>query len=526
MARRLSSFKPPAIAAALLVLAAAPASAAAAGSNRDGVRLVPIAAVAEPIAVATPPTDRHRLFVVERAGKVRLIRNGKLLARAFLNLSPRVGSGGERGMLSIAFSPGYRTDGLMYVCFNAIDGDIRVEEYRRSAKNADVADVYSRRTIIVIAHPNHNHNSGELQFGPDGLLYLGTGDGGSSGDPYKHGQDLGSSLGKILRIDPRRDQPLVPANNPFVSLMGAQPTVFAYGLRNPWRFSFDRVTGAFTVADVGQNEVEEFDYVKPGHLKGSNFGWSKCEGTHAFPPAGHPRAPCTLKHMVIPVIQHPHNTEYCAGIGGYIVRDRSLTGLYGRYVYGDFCRPALRSARVSGSARYRDDRAIGLSVVALSAFGEGPGGCLYVTSLAGGVVSRLAPAGGGDRVTCPGGKAHAIANPPVDRTAPVLTVGAQAQPALQTGFFGVDAQCDERCTLTATARLVGTGTATVLLHTRRRTLPGGLPGRIGFALSHERRDHLVALRHVNATVTIRATDAAGNVRIRILRVRLTSDTEN
>ena len=262
---------------------------------------------------------------------------------------------------------------------------MRIEELQASAGNPDRADRRTRRLVLRVGHRRFpNHNGGQLQFGPDGLLYAGFGDGGGVGDPHRHGQDLGTLLGKIVRIDPRPSggRPYgIPPGNPFRHRHGARSEIYAYGLRNPWRFSFDRSTGDLTVGDVGQDEVEEIDFVPRGAGRGANFGWSRFEGRRRFR-----RGPS--RGLVKPVIQRFHSRGNCSITGGYVVRDRSLHSLYGRYVYGDFCNPRLRSARLHRPLAH-DDRGAGLKVRELSSFGEDGRGRIYAVSLRGRVY-RLA----------------------------------------------------------------------------------------------------------------------------------------
>jgi glucose/arabinose dehydrogenase len=375
-----------ALAAALPLSAATAADPDTSGAAR-GVRLLNVGRFSEPVYVTAPPADRNRLFVVEKAGRIRVIRRGRVLSRPFLDLRRRVGSSGhEQGLFSVAFEPDYASSLRFYVYFTDNRGDVKVEEFRRSRGNADRADRRTRRTLV--RQPHHrfrNHNGGQLQFGPDGLLYAGLGDGGGAGDPLRSGQDLGTLLGKIIRIDPRRGggRPYrIPGGNPFRRRRGARGEIYAYGLRNPWRFSFDRSTGDLAIGDVGQDRVEEIDFEPRGAGRGANFGWSKFEGRRRFRGG---RAP----GHVPPVIQRSHSSGNCSITGGYVVRDRALTALFGRYVYGDYCTGGLRSAVLQRQVA-RGDRSVGLRVPSLSSFGEDALGRVYAASL-GGRVYRLAP---------------------------------------------------------------------------------------------------------------------------------------
>jgi glucose/arabinose dehydrogenase len=345
-----------------------------------GVRLVRVGSFDSPVYVTSPPRDRRRIFVVERTGKIRVVVGGKRRARPFLDLTGDISSGGERGLLSMAFAPDYAKTGRFYVYFTDRNGDIRIQEFRRS--NANVANRASRRQILFIRHqPNANHNGGLLLFGPDGYLYTGVGDGGSAGDPPNNAQNLNSLLGKLLRIDPRPGRPLSPPSNPFVG-RGGRDEIYAFGLRNPWRFTFDR-NGALYIGDVGQNAYEEIDYEPRGAAAGRDFGWSCFEGRHTYDGSRHCPNPTP------PVLEYGHGGGECSVTGGVVVRDRRLAGLVGRYVYGDFCVGKVRSFKIQGG-KASGDRGIGLTVPSLSSFGVDARGHVYATSL-NGPVYRLSP---------------------------------------------------------------------------------------------------------------------------------------
>jgi glucose/arabinose dehydrogenase len=350
---------------------------------RPGLRLQRIGTFDNPLYVTAPPGDRRRVFVVEQGGRVRIVRDGRKLDRPFLDISDRVASGGERGLLSLAFAPDYASSGRFYVYYTATNGDIRIVEYRRSS--VERADHGTARRLLSVSHPASNHNGGLVLFGPDGLLYAGLGDGGGGGDQHGtrgNGQNLGTLLGKILRLDPRRagDRPYrVPSSNPFVGRGGARPEIYAYGLRNPWRFSFTP-RGHLVIADVGQGEVEEVSIVRRA---GANLGWRVWEGRSRFS-AGE-----TAPGHLPPVIQRFHADGNCSITGGVVVRDPILSALRGRYVFGDFCRGRIESARLS-NGRARRVRTHKLQVGQLSSFGEDGRRRAYVTSLAG-PVYRLVP---------------------------------------------------------------------------------------------------------------------------------------
>ncbi len=317
------------------------------------------------------------VFVVEQDGRIKAMRGERKLKGAFLDISGKVSCCGERGLLSIAF-PDFRRDRRFYVYFTDDQGDIRVVEYKRR-RGALKANERSARNVLEIDHSRFaNHNGGQLQFGPDGLLYIGTGDGGGTGDPSGNAQDPDSLLGKMLRINPLRKGGGkaygVPSSNPFAD-GGGRDEIFARGLRNPWRFSFDR--RRIVIGDVGQDRVEEVDYLRLRSARGANFGWDAIEGNSVVEPP----AP---DNEVRPIHTYSHSGGGCSITGGYVVRDRSLKALRGRYVYGDFCDPQLRSLKPKlGGAR--SDRRLGISLDGLSSFGTDDRNRLYAASLNGGV---------------------------------------------------------------------------------------------------------------------------------------------
>jgi glucose/arabinose dehydrogenase len=329
--------------------------------------------------VTAAPGDRSRLFVVEQAGRIRVLRGRHKVGAPFLDIARDVSSGGERGLLSMAFAPNYRSSGLYYVYFTDGRGNIRIERFRRSAGNANRTDPRSGRKILSLAHSHFpNHNGGQLQFGPDGFLYAGFGDGGGEGDPFRSGQRLNTLLAKLIRIDPRPGGGYrVPSGNPFTHRKGARGAIWAYGLRNPYRFSFDRRTGDLTIGDVGQDLYEEVDFAKRGTRAGANYGWSVYEGFSRY------RGGSAPGH-VRPLLAPTHRAGFCALIGGYVVRDPALRSLKGRYVYGDNCNSRIYSTVLATSGA-RSNHPTGLRIGQLSSFGEDNAGHLYATSLSGGV---------------------------------------------------------------------------------------------------------------------------------------------
>jgi glucose/arabinose dehydrogenase len=361
-------------------------TSAGAAAQARGVRLAAVGRFDAPLYVTSPPGDERRVFVVEQGGRIRVVRGGRKLRAPFLDITAQVLSGSEQGLLSMAFAPDYAQSRRFYVYFTGRDGRQNVVEYR--AASADRADAGSARLVLRMDDPEANHNGGLLLFGPDDLLYIGTGDGGGGNDQHGrrgNGQSLGTLLGKILRIDPRASggRPYrTPSSNPFAGRSGARAEIYSYGLRNPWRFSFDRRTGDLSIGDVGQNAVEEVSFVRRGRGRGANFGWRPFEGRTRIFDEPAPNA-------IAPVITHGHDEGWCSVTGGHIVRDPSVPALAGRYVYGDFCEGRIRSTRLRAGRR-TTGRALDLPTVAnLSSFGEDARGRVYVTSLAG-PVYRLA----------------------------------------------------------------------------------------------------------------------------------------
>jgi glucose/arabinose dehydrogenase len=350
---------------------AGPARASMIGLTRIGV-------FSQPVYVAAAPGDPDRLFVVERGGRVVVLVRGRRQARPFLDISGQVNaSGTEQGLLSMAFAPDYTASGRFYVYYTDGSNNIRIVQYRRARRDRNRADTSSARTVLTIDHHTEvNHNGGQLQFGPDGDLYIGVGDGGNEGDPHNYGQNTRVLLGKILRITPRPSGGYtIPSGNPFANQSGRRPEIWAYGLRNPWRFSFDRATGDLIIGDVGQNTEEEIDFARHGHGVGANYGWSIFEGDRRFKSGVAPGA-------IRPAVVAQHGDGYCAIIGGYVVRDAALRSLYGRYLFGDNCKAQINSVVLS-AGRALDNRATGLSVASLSAFGQDGAGHIYAVSLAG-----------------------------------------------------------------------------------------------------------------------------------------------
>lgn len=369
----------------LLVTALACGSEPPSSPGEVEVGLVPVATgLAFPLALTAPPGD-PRLFIVEKDGRIRIVRDGVLLERAFLDVSSLVSRGSEQGLLGLAFDPDYSSNGRFYVNYSDTEGDTRVVAYRASG-DPDLADPASAEILLTIEQPFSNHNGGHLAFGPDGFLYIATGDGGSGGDPQGNGQDRLDLLGSLLRIDVRAGSGYaIPPDNPFVGVTDARPELWDIGLRNPWRFSFDRGTGDLYIADVGQNAREEINVAprSAGGGRGANYGWNIMEGTACF--AG---TACDTSGLTLPALEYGHS-EGCSVTGGYVYRGSALPDLAGHYFYADFCEGWVRSFRFTGgevtAGRDWPELAPGGQV---PSFGEDAAGELYVLD-AGGTVYRI-----------------------------------------------------------------------------------------------------------------------------------------
>ena len=335
--------------------------------------------LSSPVYVTAPPGDTARLFVVEQGGRVRVLHHDSLLAKPFLDIGVHIVSGGEQGLLSLAFHPSYSANGRFYVYFTNRVGDIRIVRYTVSA-DPDVADSTSGDTVLAVVHqPYGNHNGGLVLFGPDGKLYAGLGDGGSGGDPDGNGQNRKALLGKILRLDVDAAVPYaIPSDNPFFGDTSARGEIWLYGLRNPWRFSFDRLTGDLYTGDVGQNAWEEIDVLVAGTPAGVNYGWNPMEGSHCYAASS-----CPVPGLVLPVAEYSHS-EGCSVTGGYVVRDTTVPSLVGRYLYGDYCSGWVRSFAYAGGQATNPQQWPALAVTGgLGSFGEDARGSVYITTLSG-----------------------------------------------------------------------------------------------------------------------------------------------
>lgn len=339
-----------------------------------------------PVYLTSPPGDSARIFIVEQPGRIIVRRNDTTLARPFLDISGRITFGGEQGLLSVAFDPDFATNRRFFVYF-VRGGNLRIVRYDAAASDPDSADEATADTVLEIAHPGQdNHNGGQLQFGPDDMLWIGTGDGGGGGDPDENGQNKHALLGKLLRLDVSGTSGYtIPVDNPGASDTSFAPEVWSYGLRNPWRFSFDRATGDLYIADVGQNAWEEVD-VAPTAVqrgRGSNYGWNIMEGKHCYP-----SDPCTNPGQ-LPLVEYSHGGGACSISGGYVYRGSALPSLAGHYLYADFCTGNVSSFAYP-SASVTDRSAELRPGDGVSAFGQDARGELYILQL-GGSVYKIVP---------------------------------------------------------------------------------------------------------------------------------------
>ena len=342
------------------------------------LQLTPVATdLDQPLLALGAPGEAGRLFIVEKPGRIRILENGGVRASAFLDVTALTSKGGEQGLLGLAFHPGYAANGRFYVDYTDTSGDTVIAEYVRSASDGSVADPTAVRVLRSIDQPASNHNGGMLAFGPDGFLYVAMGDGGGAGDPDGNGQDRRSKLGKILRLNVDGDTP-PPGNLP-----NADPDVWDFGLRNPFRFSFDRATGDLYIGDVGQGLFEEVD-VEPRGQGGRNYGWSVTEGFECFSP----RDDCDTTGITFPAAAYSHDGGDCSVIGGYVYRGSAIPALAGRYLHGDLCTNRIRSFVWNGSAAVSQVEltsalASDTTIGSLVSFGEDVNGEVYVCDIAG-----------------------------------------------------------------------------------------------------------------------------------------------
>jgi glucose/arabinose dehydrogenase len=352
----------------------------------------------QPVAIAHANDGSQRLFILEQEGRIRIIHKGKLQDRPFMDIRNRVSSGGERGLLGIAFHPQFRTNGRFFINYTGNKDGLRIFVSEFQANPSGAVNINSERQLLSIAQPYSNHNGGQLAFGPDGYLYIGMGDGGSGDDPHNHGQNLSTLLGSILRIDVNKTAGklnyAIPADNPYVNNNKARPEIWAWGLRNPWRFSFDRNTGELYAADVGQDETEEIDIIKRGH----NYGWRIMEGPHCTPGVN-PK--CNNKGLTLPLYSYNHDIGRSI-TGGYVYRGNAVKGLCGTYIYGDFVSQAIWGLRqnkgkvVAHKTLFDPRSLLRLAIdyfkddgLLISTFGEDEAGEIYVAAYQSGRIYKI-----------------------------------------------------------------------------------------------------------------------------------------
>jgi glucose/arabinose dehydrogenase len=496
----------------------AAATLALAGPARAAPGLVKLGDFDSPVYVASPPGDPSRVFVVEQTGRIQLLVDGTRQSTPFLDVNGDVLTGSERGLLSMAFAPDYATSGRFWIYLtvkaaaatNGTAGQIQVREYHRGA-DANHADPAPVKRLLAIDHnAADNHNGGQLQLGPDGMLWLGTGDGGGGDNSAVPGSAQSTTilLGKLLRIDPNGQPYGIPSGNPFAG-GGGSPEVWAYGLRNPWRFSFDRATGDLVIGDVGQGAIEEVDWAPaPGRGAGANYGWPCFEGSAAH-------NACTAPGPVPPTVEKNHSGDgFCAIVGGYVVRDPGLPTLAGRYLYGDNCQASLRSVALANPG---GDAAAGLSVMGLTSFGEDSCGHLFAASLSG-PVYRIQD---GTLSACPTGGGGA--SPPTTSAAAPCGLRMRAygtRKVARRRYLRLALRAAVACRVVVSGRITGVGR----LHTARVSVAGGarrsvrvrLTGRTASKLRGALRRH----RSVRLTLQVRGRDSAGRLQRVTRRVRL------
>ncbi len=336
--------------------------------------------------LATAPLGDPRVFIIEQhAARILIARDGAVLSTPFLSLTDLVSTGNEQGLLGLAFAPDFAASGVFYVNYTRRDGDTVIARYHRDAADPDHADAAGAELVLEVAQPFSNHNGGHLAFGPDGFLYIGLGDGGSAGDPRESGQDRDSLLGKMLRIDPSVTPYASPPSNPFAGAAPGRAEIWAFGLRNPWRYAFDRATGDLYIADVGQDSIEEIDFQPASSTGGENYGWNEYEGAQCYDP------PCQATGKVFPVHDYPRS-DGCSITGGYVYRGCRMPGHHGKYFFADYCDHWIRSLKIAGGAADEVTEWPTLDPGGrVSSFGEDGNGELLIVDHQRGAVYRVVP---------------------------------------------------------------------------------------------------------------------------------------
>jgi glucose/arabinose dehydrogenase len=374
----------------VIMMMAIMASSSSCRSSRDTAPAQPTASLnliasgfVQPVHITHAGDGSARMFVTEQCGRILIVKNGIVQPTPFLDIQTRVLCGGEQGLLSVAFPPGYAAKGHFYVYYTDLNGNIVISRYRLSIE-PDAADPASEEILLTIPHPTFtNHNGGQLAFGPDGYLYGGTGDGGGGGDPNGNAQNPASLLGKIIRIDVESGAVpyAVPSGNPFVGNSTYRGEIWAYGLRNPWRFSFDRLTGDLFIADVGQGNYEEVDVQLSSSIGGENYGWNIMEGAHCYP-----GGTCNQTGLTLPVHEYDHS-QGCSITGGFVLRGPTAASLAGRYIYGDLCSGNIWALRQSQGVW--ENILLADTTYTISTFGEDEAGNVYVADYSAGAVYQV-----------------------------------------------------------------------------------------------------------------------------------------
>ena len=374
---------------------APPGSPRPSGSPAAASAAFDLAVVADgldgPLDLAWAPGRPDDLFVVEQVGRIRIIRDGAVVGQPFLDIAGLVTAGGEQGLLGLAFHPDPE-DHRLFVYYTALDGSEVLASYQTTDDDPDRVDPGSQRILLQMADPASNHNGGSLTFGPDGYLYIGTGDGGGGGDPLGSGRSLDTLLAKVLRLDvdvanDATEPYAIPSDNPFVDTAGARPEIFLTGLRNPWRIRFDSATGDLWIGDVGQNAWEEIDVARAGD-SGLDFGWNTMEATHCYEPS----TGCDRSGLTLPVAEYAHD-QGCSVTGGTVYRGAAIPDLVGQYVFADYCSGRMWIVPATGD-EFREQVLALESERSISAIAAGPDEELYVTDLRDGVVLQVVPLGG------------------------------------------------------------------------------------------------------------------------------------
>ncbi|MFC2036502.1 PQQ-dependent sugar dehydrogenase [Chloroflexota bacterium] len=343
-----------------------------------------VAGLDTPVSIANAGDKSQRLFIVEKSGRIRILHNGKLSDSPFLDIGDRMrSSASEQGLLGLAFHPHYADNGFFFVNYTDTQGDTVVSRFSVSS-NRDQADPASETVLLTLDQPADNHNGGHLAFGPDGYLYIGTGDGGAAGDRFGNGQNGQTLLGAMLRLDVDSGLPYaIPPDNPFVNNSGVRDEIWAIGLRNPWRYSFDRLSGDLFIADVGQNRYEEINVQSAAATGGQNFGWPIMEGMHCYPED----RLCDTAGLTLPILEY-HHEQGCSVTGGIVYRGQEFPLLAGMYLFGDYC-----SGRIWGLASHKTDgwrvAELAKASISLSSFGEDEGGELYLLDMERGELYRI-----------------------------------------------------------------------------------------------------------------------------------------